>query len=197
MLAVALALTAPLLFAFRRPPVALRNRRDAALSLHRAQLAELQRERDEGRIGGAEYGQARLEVERRLLAADEVATLALGGDARPLLIATIIALPIAAFALYLPGSTPFVPSEPHAAWLARANSYAPYIAALRARIAELPPGSPDASQGEDLLAQLLVQQVGYITPDALAACRAALANAPQDAPWRARDAECVAQANGD
>ena len=195
MLALALALTAPLALAFWRPR-SLLNRRDAALALHRAQLAELVRERAEGRIGGPEYFAAKLEVERRLLAEDGAAIAEQNGDARLLLAVTIIALPIAAFALYLPGSTPALPSEPHAAWAERAASYTPYIDALRARLAPLPPNSAAASEGLSLLAQLLAEQAGFITPEALADCRAALASAPAGAAWRAPDAECIDEATG-
>src|SRR5579875_2042264 len=60
---------APLGLALRRGAVA-RGRRDADLALHRAQLAELDRDLAEGRIGPAEHKEARLEVQRRLLAAD-------------------------------------------------------------------------------------------------------------------------------
>jgi cytochrome c-type biogenesis protein CcmH len=199
MLGVALALTAPLLFALRRPR-ALRNRREAALALHRAQLGELVRDRDEGRIGATEYHAAKLEVERRLLAADGAKTPELNGDARLLLTATIVALPFAAFALYLPGSTPRVPSEPHAQWAAqqevqqaRMNQV---IALLRGHLASIDPNSVDASQGQAYLAEALAEQAGTITPEALALFQQSLAHAPAEASWRALDEQRIAQAQG-
>jgi len=197
MLAVALLLTAPLALALRRPRT-LQNRREAALALHRAQLVELSRDFDEGRIGGPEFQAAKLEVERRLLAADASATPALNGDARLLLITTIIVLPIAAFALYLPGSTPSVPSEPHAQWAARQQLEAAkmdqIITILRTHLAGVDPNSVDASQGQAYLAEALAEKAGAITPEALALFQQSLAHAPDDASWRALDEQRLAQA---
>ncbi len=197
MLALALALTAPLALAFR-PPTFSQNRREAALATHRAQLAELQRDHDEGRIGDAEYKAARLEVEHRLLAADGFAAPQLTGNAKPLLIATIIALPIIAFALYLPGSTPTVPSEPHTQWVARQAAERVrldlFISMLRAHLVQGDPHSADASQGQAYLAEALSEEAGAITPEALALFQQSLAHAPADASWRALDEQRIAQA---
>jgi cytochrome c-type biogenesis protein CcmH len=197
MLAVALLLTTPLALALRRPRT-VQNRREAAIALHRAQLVELSRDFDEGRIGGPEFQAARLEVERRLLTADASVSPALNGDARLLLITTIIALPIAAFALYLPGSTPNVPSEPHAQWAARQAAQNArmdqIITILRAHLAGIDPNSVDASQGQAYLAEALAEQAGAITPEALALYQQSLAHAPADASWRAIDEQRLAQA---
>lgn len=193
MLVLVLALTAPLLLALRKPR-AVQGRREAALALHRAQLAELAAELAEGRIGGTEYKAARLEVERRMLAADAQAGPALNGDARLLIVATLIALPIAAFALYLPGSMPNVPSEPHAQWMARNARADRLIALLRAHLAVADPDSVDASQGQAYLAEMLTEQAGAITPEALALFRQSLAHAPAKASWRALDEQRLAQA---
>jgi cytochrome c-type biogenesis protein CcmH len=199
MLGVALVFTAPLLLALRRPR-ALRNRREAAIALHRAQLDELTRDRDEGRIGAAEYQAAKLEVERRLLTADGSKAPELNGDARLLLGATIIALPVAAFALYLPGSTPRVPSEPHAQWAAQAAMQQArmnqIIFMLRTHLASIDPNSVDASQGQAYLAEALAEQAGTITPEALSLFQLSLAHAPADASWRALDEQRIAQAQG-
>ena len=59
--AVALA---PLALSLRRAAVA-RGRREAAIALHRAQLAELDRDLADGRIAAAEHASAVLEVQRR------------------------------------------------------------------------------------------------------------------------------------
>lgn len=199
MLGVVLLLTAPLLFALRRPRT-LRNRREAALALHRAQLTELARDREDGRIAEAEYKAARLEVERRLLAADASAMPDMGGDARPLLIATIIALPVAAFALYLPGKTYNVPSEPHTQWMTQEKAVqtrlTQLITLLRAHLASVDPNSVDASQGQAYLAEALSEQAGTITPEALALFRQSLAHAPAGANWRPLDEQRIAQATG-
>ena len=73
-----------------------RGRRDSALALHRAQLEELDRELEAGRLGAAEHAGAKLEVQRRLLAVaeapDEKARPASKG---PLIVACIL-VPLAA-----------------------------------------------------------------------------------------------------
>ena len=67
MTALAAALVAwPLL----RPPAAPSGRRDYELRVYRAQLEELARERERGLLGEREAEAAKLEVERRMLAAD-------------------------------------------------------------------------------------------------------------------------------
>ncbi len=195
MLALALLFTAPLLIAFR--PAHIRNRREAALELHRGQLTELLRDREEGRIGGPEYQAARLEVERRLLVADGAVQPEMNGNAKLLLIATIVALPIAAFALYLPGSTPFVPSEPHTQWAARQTAenakFDNIIAILRAHLAT--DSNPvDLSQGQAYLAEALAERAGAITPEALKLFQESLVSAPANASWRTLDEQRIVQA---
>jgi cytochrome c-type biogenesis protein CcmH len=199
MLVLALVLMTPLALAFfiagRR---AMAGRREAALGLHRAQLVELERDAADGRIGAAEYKAARLEVERRLLAADAFTEPALDGNARLLLIGTAVMIPVMAFVLYLPGSTPNVPSEPHAAWVAHQEEVNSrligVITALRMRLASEDPNSLDASQGEAYLAEALSEQAGTITPEALSYFQQSLANAPAGASWRALDEERIGQA---
>ena len=197
MLILALVLMLPLMLAFRAP-AAPRNRREAALALHKAQLQELARDLAEGRIADQEYHAAKLEVKRRLLAADALTEPAFNGNARLLLAATVIAVPILAFALYLPGSTPEIPSEPHAQWLAQQQAaqarLVVFIAELRAHLAGEDPNSLNASQGEAYLAEALAEQAGTITPEALALFKQSAANAPADASWRALDDERIAQA---
>jgi len=197
MLGLALLLMLPLGLVFRGSSA--RNRREAALALHRAQLEELKRDLADGRIAPAEYNAARLEVERRLLAADGFAEQTWDGNARFLLAATVIAVPIMAFALYLPGSTPFVPSEPHAQWVIKEQEQNAqligFITAIRMRLATEDPDSVDASQGEAYLAEALSEQAGGITPEALSYFRQSLANAPANASWRPLDERRIAEAS--
>jgi len=193
---LALILMTPLLLIGRGG--AMRNRRETALALHRAQLEELERDLADARIAPAEYKAARLEVERRLLLADGFTERALDGNARFLLLATVLAVPCMAFALYLPGSTPFVPSEPHAKWVAQQEAInirlVGLITSLRLHLASVDPNSVDASQGEAYLAEALSEQAGGITPEALSYFRQSLANAPPDASWRQLDERRIAEA---
>lgn len=180
MLLLALAFSLPLLLVFYRTH-APTTQRGAAMALYRAQLAALP-------AGTASYEGARLELERRLLAADKLAPEPMGGSAKLLLILTVIVLPIGGFVLYLPGSTPFVPSEPHARVMAEhaleQQKLDQLITLLRQHLAQVPQNSANASQGEAYLAEALTEQAGRITPEALALFRASLAHAPLTASWR-------------
>ncbi len=150
--AVALA---PAAFAFARARGA-RGRRMAALTLYRAQLAELARDRVENRISEAERALAVREVERRLLAADttpDAETSARAGFG--VLAAVLAAIPIAALALYLPAGAPGLPAAPLAPRLAAARAEQrqmhQLIAELRLRLAALDPKSGQAREGFLLL----------------------------------------------
>ena len=198
MLVLAIVLMAPLLFILRSKTRTARNRREAALALYGAQLEELARDLSDGRIAPQQYGAAKLEVERRLLAADGFTDRPLDGNARFLLIATLAAVPIVAFALYLPGNTANVPSEPHAQWVAQQEAINARLSAvileIRQRLAGENPNSADASQGEAYLAEALSEQAGTITPEALGLFKQSLANAPQNASWAMLDQQRIAQA---
>lgn len=197
MLGLALVLMFPLTFIFRAKR-RTQDRREAALALHRAQLDELSRELADGRILEPEYKAARLEVERRLLSADSFREQPLDGNARFLLIATICSVPLMAFALYLPGSTPTVPSEPHTQWVAQQTAQNAqligFIAALRMRLSSEDPNAADASQGEAYLAEALSEQAGTVTQEALSYFKQSLANAPAGSSWRQLDEQRIAQA---
>lgn len=143
-----------------RPP-APRAEHDAAL--YRAQLAELERDRAEGRLSEAEYRDAVLEVQRRLLAAVPSAPTSTPAPATPssarwLLAGAALALPAAALALYLPRGTPGMPAFPFAevqavrqAERAEADRL---LGQVLARIADLPPQSEEARRGWVLVAQV-------------------------------------------
>lgn len=145
------ACLAPLMLALLRRHFAARGRREAALALYRAQLGELEREHEEGRIEAREFAAAQLEVQRRLLAA---AAEAEPGTApavrRPILIALML-VPVAAIALYLPGGLPFLPAAPLAPRLAETHQADALIGVLRARLATMDPASPRRREGFILL----------------------------------------------
>ena len=149
MTALAAALVAwPLL----RPPAAPSGRRDYELQVYRAQLEELAREQERGLLGEREAQAAKLEVERRMLAADAAASPQAGGRAPQTgrwAIAALIALPLLAVGLYWPFGRPDLPSAPFAGRaderrLAREAAEAPgpsvesMIARLEQRVAERP-----------------------------------------------------------
>jgi cytochrome c-type biogenesis protein CcmH len=156
-LVAVLAVLWPLL---RRPrPPAPRAAHDAAL--YRAQLAELDRDRAEGRLSDAEHRDAVIEVQRRLLAAVPASAEAIPAARPPAhtrwaIGAIAAALPALALALYLPRGQPGMPAFPHAEVQAvreaeRAETDT-LLAQVRARIAALPPDSEDARRGWALIA---------------------------------------------
>jgi cytochrome c-type biogenesis protein CcmH len=152
-LLAAIALT-PLALSLRRSAAA-RGRREAAIALHRGQLAELDRDLAEGRIAAPEHGSAVLEVQRRLLAAaGSTDATSRASSSGPVLIALAL-VPIGALALYLAGGSPGLPSVPLAeriaAERAREAQAASLIAQLRRRLNELDPHSEQARQGYVLL----------------------------------------------
>ncbi len=151
---LAVVALAPLAFSLRRAAVA-RSRQDAAVDLHRAQLAELDRDLAEGRVLPAEHENAVLEVQRRLLAAaagNEHAPRS--GTASPILIALLI-LPIGGLALYLAGGSPILTAEPLSEGIAAAKvgdeHDSALIAELRRRLSTIDPHSEQARQGYVLL----------------------------------------------
>lgn len=144
----------PLAFTLR-PGLDARGRREAALALHRAQLAELDRDLVEGRIALAEHGGAVLEVERRLLG--EAGTLELAPGAaprRPIWVALAL-VPVAAALLYLSGGSPQLPAMPLKARIAaaehRVRDEAAMVQELRRVLGTLDPLSEKARQGYVLL----------------------------------------------
>ncbi|MBW4024824.1 MAG: c-type cytochrome biogenesis protein CcmI [Proteobacteria bacterium] len=140
--------------------IRLRGRREAALTLYRAQLTELELEGERGRIGPAEQSQARLEIERRLLAMAAAPEQALprAGRIGWVLPSLIVLLPLAALALYLPGATPNMPAAPLAPRIAAAEEQLQQehamLALLRAKIGTLDPHSEQARQGYILMGNL-------------------------------------------
>lgn len=150
----------PLGIAMLRPGAA-RGRREADMALYRAQLAELDREREAGRLDEASHRAARVEVQRRLIAAaDQVDgagradTVRGAGRATRGPNAMLVLLPLIAAAglgLYLLRGTPDMPSAPYTL---RAEAMARderILATLRERLLAMDPLSPQARQGWVLL----------------------------------------------
>lgn len=152
-LCAALALV-PLAFVLRGGNV-LRSRRESALAIHRAQLAELDRDLAEGRIAESEHASARLEIQRRLLAAADAPEGPPPRAARGPLLATLVLVPLLGAGLYALGGHPFLPAAPLAARLAAADKGAKdpglLIAMLRERLATMDQKSAMAREGYVLL----------------------------------------------
>ncbi|WP_428390789.1 c-type cytochrome biogenesis protein CcmI [Lichenicoccus sp.] len=134
-----------------------RDRHEAALALHRAQLAELERDRGMGLIADSEYATARLEVQRRLLAEGARTPDPARTGARAPVIAGLALIPLAALGLYLARGRPNLPAEPLAMRIRQMDvsgqDDARLLALLKTRLAGLPQDSPQAQEGYVLLGQ--------------------------------------------
>ena len=136
-------------------------RRDYDLRVYRAQLAELAREQERGLIEEREAAAARLEIERRMLAAAAVRQAGGHGAARPMawpaMIALLVALPVLAGGLYWRLGSPGQPAAPFAeraeerqqlaAAEARRQEALPSVEALIARLQERLASNPDDLEG--------------------------------------------------
>ncbi|MGH6736560.1 MAG: c-type cytochrome biogenesis protein CcmI [Methyloceanibacter sp.] len=153
-------LTAIVLFVLLRPLVSGgagepgRGAFDAAV--YRDQLEEIESDRARGLLGEAEAEAARLEVSRRLLAADANTQVANGARRsgtlpRAALIGVALALPLAALGLYLTYGSPRLPDQPLAARLqdpANDQNLAALVARVEARLRE----HPEEGEGWDVIA---------------------------------------------
>lgn len=135
----------------------VRGRREAALALHRAQLAELDRDLATGQLGATEHGAATLEVQRRLLAAAEAADGPAGSVGWWPVAAVLALVPAAALGLYLVGGRPDLPAAPLAARVAASAAQQTrddaLLAELRRTIAGLDQHSEQARQGYVILGE--------------------------------------------
>lgn len=131
-----------------------RDRGEAALALHRAQLAELERDRLEGRIDPSEHAAALLEVQRRTLVAADMRDHAPKPGARTPLIAALFLVPTIALGLYLVGGQPGMPSATPGGPEQIQAQEQEMIAQLRSALATADPKSARARQGNTLLASV-------------------------------------------
>ena len=199
MLLLAAACLVPVVLLFWRPGQA-RGRRESALALHRAQLADLDRDLAEGRLAPAEHASAQLEVQRRLLRAAEGADPETAKGGNTALAATLGLAPAVALALYLVGGKPGLPSVPHAEMVAvqkEAQKEAERMAALgeklREKLRTLDPKSEQARKGYIMLGELEAAEGDL--PAAAASWQTAL-DAGFDPTLAARTADVMSAAAG-
>ncbi|MET0869257.1 MAG: c-type cytochrome biogenesis protein CcmI, partial [Methyloceanibacter sp.] len=163
------ALTAIVLFVLLRPLIAARAEArvpeafDAAI--YRDQLAEIAIDRARGLIGESEAEAARIEIARRLLAADENAREARraktssGTDKAAILIVGVV-LPLLSLGLYLTYGSPRLPDQPLAARLDDpANEQ--NIDALVARVEARLRAHPEEGEGWEAIAPVYLRAGRY------------------------------------
>jgi cytochrome c-type biogenesis protein CcmH len=176
-----------LLVPLLRSRTASTDRLDGELAIYRDQLAEIERERAAGTLPESEAAAARIEVERRILAAgDQPPPPAARADAtrhKFLPPALALAIPLLALGLYLqtghPGlpAAPFVAGKPPPATTDEPFSVEKLLAAARARLANQP-DDPDALSA--LGEALTLEANGTVTQSAVESFNKALAAQPDD-----------------
>ncbi|SEO97384.1 cytochrome c-type biogenesis protein CcmH [Rhodospirillales bacterium URHD0017] len=173
-----------LLIPLLRARVTSTSRFEGELAIYRDQLAEIERERAGGALSENEAAAARLEIERRILAADAAAkTTAAPPDAlhRVLPPALALAIPLLALGFYLKVGHPGVPAAPFVAGskppAEQALDIAQLVAQARARVA----AEPTNADAQSALGEALTLEAdGTVTPAAVEAFNQALALRPDD-----------------
>ncbi|HZF75121.1 MAG TPA: c-type cytochrome biogenesis protein CcmI [Acetobacteraceae bacterium] len=148
---VALAALAPLVLAILRPARA-RGRREADLALYRAQLAELDREREAGRLDAVAHQAATIEIQRRILSVpEEGGGGEMGRRTAATLLAALFLIPAGGLGLYLLRGNPELPAAPFEERQAAQARDDELIANLRTRLEAMDPRSEQARGGWILL----------------------------------------------
>jgi cytochrome c-type biogenesis protein CcmH len=160
-------LAAAVTWAVTRPLLARANTKasapDSELAVYRDQLAEIETERADGLIAGAEAEAARIEVARRLIrTAEEHARLDAIPSAREAsrlhqaVVYAAAAIPVAAIALYLVVGSPSLPGRPYATRISEPveqASAADLVAKVEAHLRQ----TPDDGRGWDVLAPVYMR----------------------------------------
>jgi cytochrome c-type biogenesis protein CcmH len=152
-------LTAAVLYGLLRPLAGGRGNdpaRDAFnAAVYRDQLVEVESDRARGLIGEAEAEAARIEIARRLIAADgkeSTPDSTNGGfPAKAAMIVVAVMLPVAALALYLAYGSPRLPDQPLAVRLqdpANEQNLAALVARVESRLRE----HPEEGEGWEVIA---------------------------------------------
>jgi cytochrome c-type biogenesis protein CcmH len=155
--AMGAAVATILFLGLRRRSVVPSDTADHDLAVYRAQLDELERDRERGVLEDSELASARLEVQRRMLAADagrgRIGDAASGraGWVMPLVLA--LGIPLGAGAVYIWLGNPAIDSQPFAerqggtAPSAEGGGPLPDVATMMARLRERLAEEPDDLQG--------------------------------------------------
>ncbi|MBI1261424.1 MAG: c-type cytochrome biogenesis protein CcmI [Rhizobiales bacterium] len=177
------AMTAFVIAAVLRPLARTQKRsigHEKDVALYKDQLAEIERDVTRGVMAEADAVSARLEVSRRLLAADDMARSerkeseapSNGSWRKGVALATMILLPLGTLGLYLAEGSPDLPDQPFQARINAPTSQLP-VEALVVRVEQQLKQNPDDLRGWEVLAPSYVQLRRY--PDAAMAWSRAIA----------------------
>lgn len=185
LLAMTLAVAALLVVPILRRPEAAPERVDYDLAVFRDQLAEVARDKERGLLAPDAAAAARIEIERRILAADATRQGkgkdgAKSGRRMRLVAAMAIlaGLPLGAFALYAELGSPALPGKPLAERVARQGAQIAQINAMIESLAARLEQTPDDAEGWARLATAY-RMMGEL-PKARAAAEKLVALRPGD-----------------
>jgi cytochrome c-type biogenesis protein CcmH len=140
----------------------LRSASDVAV--YKDQLEEIERDQGFGLIAPAEADAARVEVSRRLIAAADASTRR-GKPApdspprrrRVVAVGALVALPVAAIAVYLAVGSPDLPGQPLTTRVAQAHGGDQSVEAMFARVEQHLEQSPDDGRGWEVVAPIYMR----------------------------------------
>ncbi|HEU0083989.1 MAG TPA: c-type cytochrome biogenesis protein CcmI [Bradyrhizobium sp.] len=178
-----------------RAPGALREGNES--TVYKDQLAEIERDAAAGLIGTSEAEAARIEIGRRLLAADEAEReLPVASNIRlrrAVAVAALAGLPLIAVAVYLPLGSPYLPDFPHAR-RAQAPAASQPLENLVAQVEAHLEKNPADGRGWSVLAPVLAKLGRF--DEAIKAYRNAITHAGDSASRRADLGEAIAVGAG-
>ena len=182
---LATATVGALLIPLLRAETPSAGRLEGELAIYRDQLAEIERDRASGALSESEAAAARLEIERRILAAADIARPAMTTSStlhRLLPPALALAIPLLALGLYLRVGHPGLPSAPFAGG-ARPPAEQPMdLARLVAEARAIAAQQPNNAEAQSALGEALTLEAdGTVTPAALQAFNKAVVLQPNDA----------------
>jgi cytochrome c-type biogenesis protein CcmH len=173
------------------------QREGTEVTVYRDQLAEIDRDLATGLVGAAEAAAARVEISRRLLAADDAERAVVAapstGWRRGVAVMALAGLPVLAVALYLPLGSPRLADFPLAGRVQTASASQPLdnlVAQVEAHLEK----NPTDGRGWSVLAPVL-EKIGRFD-DAVKAYRNSIAYNGDGAERRADLGEAMAAAAG-
>jgi cytochrome c-type biogenesis protein CcmH len=166
-------------------------------TVYKDQLAEIERDVAAGLIGSSEAEAARVEIGRRLLAADDAEREVPASSNVPLrravAVAALAGLPLLAVAVYLPLGSPYLPDFPHSQ-RAQAPAASQPLDNLVAQVEAHLEKNPADGRGWSVLAPVLAKLGRF--EDAIRAWRNAITYAGDSASRRADLGEAIAMGAG-
>ncbi|MBL6615605.1 MAG: c-type cytochrome biogenesis protein CcmI [Reyranella sp.] len=182
---LATATVGALLIPLLRAETPSAGRLEGELAIYRDQLAEIERDRASGALSESETAAARLEIERRILAAADVARPAITTSStlhRLLPPALALAIPLLALGLYLKIGHPGLPAAPFVAGAKPPAAQPMDVARLVAEARALAAQQPNNPEAQSALGEALTLEAdGTVAPAAVEAFNKAVALQPNDA----------------